>query len=453
MNWLKKLKGVLGLFWHTLFEDYNLIEALNVCYLCIARVADMLYGSLVQRLYVVDLVQANPRLPYVFYVVKDRIDLRTGTRTACIHKEASSIADAVNGVSQLAQDSGTSRHVANFLGSTSSPERITDGFARPSTVLHSGFDYIVKNDQLVFGMDPSIVFKHLVTIQEDAYTLAVCFCLVGWVSRDNPPKDVSVLTDTESLADCAEDVWDMQLHGATLYNTKKLLSNITGAVICSESGVVRHSWIEQGMHHLLINDHIYSARVTDKCNVEHGDNVKTGQVLFGNLRLYTSADKDIPYADVPGMTVTTDAGDVTLLNREDDAVSIDGIKMLPVIAKTPEQLSRYYYRCLTLHKRSDTAHLNIPDKVNAFKFLRDIRGPRGMMAVLGVTDAIKTAEALRHIRRNIDAGSIFNVYVKAVADPLNLSLMHFTASAGNAAVATSATLKIIEATASTHNKL
>ena len=64
-----------------------------------------------------------------------------------------------------------------------------------------------------------------------------------------------------------------------------------------------------------------------------------------------------------------------------------------------------------------------------------------------------TAEALRHIRRNIDAGSIFNVYVKAVADPLNLSLMRFTASAGNAAVATSATLKIIEATASTQNKL
>ena len=389
-------------------------------------------------------------VPSVVYLIKEITDLKKGTKTAYIDKEATSFDSVLNGSTELGAQNTDSYFVVKPLYAISKPWMLQcTSEVNDELVFISGADFKFESGVFVFGFDiRKLGLKELEIKISDTETATVYKLL--YLSKPTlQAKEFNYITETPSLADCVSLIWHMQLFSASVLDIKRLLATVTESVFCTKDGIVTHSWIEQGYQHLLIADELYSAPLSTKCHVQHGDNVKAGQLLFGSLILNTYKDELPSYEEVPGITVQTDVGEVQLLNKEQDAVQYGDTYYLPVVADVDTKAA-YYKRCQEL---KDNKIVDVPATVNPFALVRELRGANFAYASFDVSDIKRTSEAINHIRNTISAGSMFTVYVKAQSDPLVLNLYSFTASAGSCALSVCATLNVIEAASEAHVSL
>lgn len=439
MNWYNKIKQVLGSFWLELFNGQDLISWLCSLYTKQASLTENRLEAFTATNDINNDSKQQVAEEFEVLLVCASIDLSTGEESQGILPEAVSIADCINSdLYSLCEDSPRSYYTAHEFRATKTPYKLLINTGDSSITLTRGVDFSYQDGLYTFGFDIRELGIPQVYISTDA-VMHRCYSMMGVCEPVAAIKEQCLLTDTGCLSDYAKDIWRMQCFGASLYDIKKLLGSVSGSVVCESEAVVSHRWVEQGFQHLLIADKVYSAPVAVACNVEHGDNVKPGDVLFGDFKFYDSLVEQVPYDDVPGLKVRCDAGQLTLLNKLDDAVNIGGVNMLPVTFVSDAVKSAYYARCL---QARDDKEYPVPARVNPFDFVRKLRGHRAAIAVVDNKDDKMTSSALEHIRNTVDAGCIFTVYLKAPGDAIKLQLGSFTASSGNAAVASVAAFKL-----------
>ena len=436
MNWIARLKEILGRFWTVMFGDHDFLlgveNALGM--LCLRQnwaLTNWLRG----------LIQANrgvdqDELPFVVYIPVDSV-----------HRTYADFSDITSGDKALGDASDIVTWTASVRHRIRKPDMLCNHVNNPDVTLVGGIDYVYESGRFVFLEDPATLNLPMMKTTEDG-VLRVYYRLFGWCKRRHVTNDAVSGFMHPSLSQYSDTVWDIHTNGATNYNVKKLLADVTGSVVCVESGAVDHLWEEQGMQCMLAGGHVYTAPAGVTCNFAHGDDVRQGDVLFGDLRVYQSDDAP-PATEVPSMLVNTDAGALTAVNAEislQDTIYTDGTYNVLPLQGAASAVRRYVTRCLELCRDKYALFTDIPDTVNPLLFIRGrLRNRRGCFITL-TTDRLSSDEpALDCIRKNTDASAVVTVFVRAVGEAVTAPVSGFTASACMSAIAEYETVKLAEA--------
>ena len=293
-----------------------------------------------------------------------------------------------------------------------------------------------------------------VAVTGDDGVLRVYWKIFGWTYPELAMKDMVEAFDDPSLNPYAETVWDIHQNGATYYNVKKLLGDVTDSVICRNDGAIDYFWTEQDIQCVMVGDHVYSSsRWRDNgdaipCNFTRGSNVRVGDVLFGTLSMVSSVDmqSNPVSSDVaPGISVMTDVGKMIAENESKAALTVSGTNILPLVSEYGGSTPAAYIAMCNEHVQDTGCPVvAVPDTVNPFQFIMcRMRGGCGLLASMTVTASKAVTAALNCIRKSINASSMMTVYMQAEGDTVNAEAS-FTATGGNAAVAEVATVTVVE---------
>ena len=434
MNWLTSIKKLLGRFWSMVFEDHGLVTGVEkaMSLACSAQQAahDNWASGFVENSH--DLWFDS--MPFVVYLPVDGV-----TRPAVDY------ADVLNGDAALGAEQ-TGGWTVRSLYVTPNPVYLSDHVSGYTVTMLDGFDYTCdRGVQYLFHIDLASLGLPVVPLSDSNGEVHAYYKLFGWTAGVQTRHDAVRAFHGNSLDPWADIVWDMHQNGATKYNVKQLLAGVTGSVVCKAAGAIDHVWTEQGSTCMLVGDDVYHAPpgtplglAADGTPLQHGDNVTAGQVLLGSLRMYSGSD-DIPAAAVPGLHVRTDAGELVAMNttvvRHADDLPLEGDE---------GTLQEYADICAVRRLDPRCPYVDLPPQINPMMFVMGrLRRGRAVAVSLTVSDMSATSAALKCIRRCTNATGMVNVYVQAESDTVSVSA-RFTADAGQAAVATVATMTVID---------
>ena len=430
MNWLLRIREILGRFWTDIFGDSDFLLAVEFC--------QQLYGKLIQgRNYnwrEGHIAASKKSLPdYAPFVVLIPEDT--------LHKEASDY----RSMFYVGEWQSVTEHggwVATPMEQIPEPFMMTDHVAETSRTLINGLDYTFKDGEFLFFVDPrTLTDIPRVRIADGRGGTKICWKLFGWRADTSKLCDPVAGFISNELNDCADIAWDIHQNGATPYNVKKLLAACSDSVISDNDGVVDCTWKEGSWYCIQVSGSVYKGRKVWR--KAPGDTVRKGDVLFGTMQAYKGSETP-DNADIPGILVRTDAGELMAYNEDTPSVSITGTTQytLPLQGASA---SAYHDICTELTADLKVPYIDVPETVNPYLFVtQTLRRGRCMSVRLTVDDVKKMAAALQCIRVCVCESGIVNVYVQAETDIGHVVVSGFEASVGLAAVAVEATITIQE---------
>lgn len=381
-------------------------------------------------------------MPFVVYIPVDDVD-----------RPAVDYADIINGDAALGASQAGGWAVRS-LYETPKPVYLSDHVSDYTVTLLDGFDYTCDNGiQYLFHVDLSQLKLPIVPLSDGNGDIKAYYKLFGWTAGTGTMHDAVRAFHGDSLDPWSAAVWDMHQNGATKYNVKQLLAGITGSVVCEEDGAINKIWTEQGSTCMLIGDRVYTAAPGVPLGLDsegnalaQGTSVSKGQILFGSLKMYSGRDM-IPAAAVPGMYVRTDAGEFIARNSTETSTG----NILPLecdSSLTPEEaaikLQAYEDVCTANMANPDCPYVELSASVNPMMFLlQRFRRGRAIVISLVAKNLAAVSAAIKCIRRCTNATGMVNIYVQAESDTVSVSA-RFTADAGQAAVATVATVTVMD---------
>lgn len=433
MKWLKKITNILGKFWVSIFEDSDFILGVQNLYVLWGRVQEFMY-----------LNWRHGLTPSVDKVKQDSYPFLILIDVSSVHPVHYSYADVINGTGTLGGEKASAGWVATCRDDIPHPDMITEHVCSKGKTMFSGLDYKYYNKEFVFYIDPRTLGLPLIRMTEKDGSLKVYIKVFGRATRKTISYDPICGFGSPALNAHAAVCWDIHQNGATVYNTKKLLGEITDSVIAPEDGVVDHAWSENDYNFMLINKKVYGSKQLP--NYAHGADVKAGDVLFGSLQLFTAADTPTS-SEVPGILVQTDAGELLAPNSSRSVEYEGSAKLLPlsisnVHGASSERLATYKRICAARSADAKCPSIDIPDTVNPYLFvMRTLRRGRSVCVRLISTDLQKLGAAIKWLRKCTCASGTVNVFVKAESD-ISVPISGFTASAGMTAVSVDASITI-----------
>lgn len=438
MKWTKKITSILGKFWTTLFDDSDFILGVQNLYVFWGRLQEAVYHN--WRSGLTPAVNDVRQDSYPFLIL---IDVNS------IHPTHYTYADVLNGVGALGAEKPNTGWFAECKDVIPHPDMITEHIMGAGRTLFAGLDYRYYNKEFVFYTDPRSLGLPVIKMTAKDGTLKEYLRLFGRTVRKVNSYDAIVGFGSASLNAHASVCWDMHQNGATAYNTKKLLGEITDSVIAPENGVIDHLWTENDYNFMLINNKVYGSKKLP--NFAHGDDVKTGDVLFGSLQYYTAKDSPAN-AEVPGILVQTDAGEMLAANTNLTAYTEQGIHILPLTVNhvdgdTSTRVSDYKRICYRNAMDVKCPQIDIPSTVNPYQFvMKTLRRGRSVCVRLIAEDLHKLGAAIQWLRKCTCTSGNVTVFVKAESDGM-IPVSGFTAYAGMTAIAVDASVTIKEACA------
>lgn len=433
MRWFKKITDILGKFWDVLFEDSDFILGVQNLYVLWGRIQEALYLN--WRNGLTPAASATRQDSFPFVVLID---------VASIHPVHYSYADIINGVGAIGAEKANNGWFATCKDNIPHPAVLTEHVLLSGRSLFSGLDYKYANKEFVFYTDPRTLNLPLVRMNDKDGNLKVYIKLFGRAVRKTLSYDAICGFGSPALNAHAAVCWDMHQNGATVYNTKRLLGEITDSVIAHEDGVVDHLWTENGYNFMLINKKVYGSKMLP--NKAHGADIKAGDVLFGSLQFYTAKDSPST-SDVPGILVQTDAGELLAPNATMSVLYEGTTKILPlsisnVDGATSVRLADYKRICADRSSDSHCPSVDIPTTVNPYQFIMNtLRRGRSVCVRLIAADLSKVGAAIQWLRKCTCASGTVNVFIKAESD-ITVPVSGFVASAGMTAVSVDASVTI-----------
>lgn len=442
MKWFDRITFVLGKFWGVLFEESDFILSVQNLYVLWGRIQEAIYNN-----------WRNGLTPAINKVNQDSQPFVILLDVDSIHPAHYSYADVLNGVGSLGSEKANAGFVATCRDTIQCPEMLTEHVFSKGHTLFYGLDYKYFNKEFIFYMDPRTLGLPVVKITEKDGTLKVYYRIFGRAVRKAIDYDAVVGFGSPALNTCAAVCWDMHQNGATLYNTKKLLADVTGSVVADEDGTIRHLWIENEYNCMLINDKVYMSK--ELPNYNHGDDVKSGDVLFGSLKMFTGKDNP-PSSDVPGILVQTDCGALLAENvtkaSYTEYVNGNSITILPLTSTNVEgssldTVAAYKNSCIEKSLDARCPSISIEASCNPYKFvMQTLRKGRGVCVRIISKDLHKLGAAIQWLRKCTCASGSVNVFVKAESE-VGVPVSGFVAYAGMTAIAVDASVKIKQACA------
>lgn len=462
MNWLQRIKNLIGKFWTVVCQDVDFVLGTVSMHAVADKVASELYARWSDS-YVAKLGGRDRDLvPVVVYLVKSRItevtDDNGGTAAVsedCITKPPISLDMALAGdASQLNARDEAGGWQMPLLRSMPAPGMLTDHVLDYRRTLVEKMDYDWYGDHVLFHMDPSGLGLPAAMLYDAQGRLCTCYKLFGWFTAPALLQDAVAGCESPALSPYSATTWEMHQEGCTYYNMKKLLAEVTGSVVCEESGVVSRKWEEQGYTCLQIGKRAYTVPADVQCNVGLQDSVEQGDILMGSLVVCSGSDLDDSeiLADIPGIRVRTDAGELFAANDDMSVIVQEGVDILPLTSDgDPETVSdieqAYRDDCVRLAQDSLCPQIDLEAAngvINPFMFImRKLRRGRSVLVSATAGPIVTLGAAFDCIRRNMPASGMLTAYVREQQEAVTaLEAASFTASAGNAAVAVAATVKV-----------
>jgi hypothetical protein len=150
-------------------------------------------------------------------------------------------------------------------------------------------------------------------------------------------------------------------------------------------------------------------------------------------------------AEVPGVRVRTDVGELIAENTIKSTVNITGTthNVLPLTGDLPT-LVDYLNICIRNSYDPRCPYIQVPaGNINPYKFvMQTLRRGRTCAVRLTATSLSKLEAAIQVLRKSTDLGGLITLYVKDSTDTANVTLSGFTADAGMGVVAVDATVTI-----------
>lgn len=456
MNWDRNIKRLLGAFWTQVFEDdRNFIRGVENLALLEAGQQQAYYERLAgrERARVYGRNRVVQPIPMLFLkarldeVAPDTYELRSHVNHPAADFDAILAGDAETG--DVDEHGGWLMHCTRHLPPL---QYISDHVTAYKITLMDGMDYEASEDGILLHVDPAELTPKLDVVQKTDPSGAFCeyYLLYGWPYPELMPNDpVSLCYDT-ALTPYADIVWDMHINGADYLNTKKLLAAVSDSVVSSEDGAVTAVWTEQDRRCVKVGDLVYSAPSGAQCNVASGDNVKAGDVLFGDLVFMAGADiPDAGVPSIPGIRVRTDVGELVAENTDKaiitrSSASVGTVKILPLTSTDAAVQQAYYNHCVELAESNLCPKIDLgsSDSVNPFMFvMKKLRAGRSIYASMVVDPCKPTQQAFDCIRRTMSVTGMLTIYASASTDTAVVE-SSFMADAGNGIVAVDATVTV-----------
>lgn len=457
MNWLSKIKNILGVFWTTIFHDTDFILGVENLHALASKKQEASHKAWTAGSIANSDESYACRLPFVIYIEKAKSSSESTTLESSICHPAAAIVDILRGSAATGDIDTDGEYIGTSLYTIPEPHHITDHVVDYNYTMFNNMDYTwhAESNEIWFHTDPERIGFECVTVMDSDNILHVYYKMFGWVDSKKATKDMVTAFEGTHLNDQADIVWNMHQCGATFQNVKDLLGSITDSVISKADGAVTSIWTEQNYTCVLIDGLVYSAPTDDvTCNVSVGDTVHEGDIIFGSLKMYTQNDTPTT-ADVPGIRVMTDVGELTAPNSSSllNATVSSGVKILP-LSGSAAVVNAYNNRCVDLYTNSNCPVIEVPDTVNPFLFvMRTLRQGRSVFISMTTEKLHKVSEALACIRKSISADSMLTVYIQAEGDIVGTTVSSFTVEAGNAAVAVDATITIQDMSAEASIKI
>lgn len=434
MNWLASIRKLLGRFWYMVFGDHGLVAGIEKAMTLVCRTQQSAHDRWAGGFVEDDNGLWFDGMPFVVYIPVADMD-----------RPAVSYADILNGDAAIgaSQEGGWA---VRSMYETPHPVYLADHVSGYTVTLLDGFDYTCDNGiQYLFHVDLAQLNLPVVPLSDGNGGVKAYYKLFGWTAGTGTQHDAVRAFHGDALDPWAEAVWDMHQNGATKYNVKRLLAGVTDSVICEQDGAIDHTWTEQGSPCMLVGDKVYSAPPgtpvglnPDGTQLRHGDSVAAGQVLFGSLRMYTG-NSAIPAAAVPGLHVRTDAGELVAQNATVTRITDD----LPLTGDS-DVLAGYAAICADNRADPSCPYVELPQQLNPMQFiLGKLRRGRAVAVSVIARNIPAVGAAIACIRRCTNATGMINIYVQAESDTVSVSAK-FTADAGQAAVATVATVTVFD---------
>lgn len=447
--WIKRIRWILGPFWYRIFDDQDFLLGVEYLLGLFYKLLGYKYENWAAGLF--------PMIPRVY---QDNMPYVILLDAASLHREWYTWKEFVNGDVEVnagetigsptdeeyvSTDAEGAGWVVDVVDPVPEPTYMLNRVYAWTLTLTNGPDFKFSGKKVLFYTDPSKLKLQSVKVTLKDGSLKVYWKLFGFAVKDvNDYPAVSGFMSPE-LNSCADIVWDIHQNGATYYNAKKLLAVTTENVICDKAGAINDSWSEQGWNFVRIDDKIYGSRAT--CNYTAGSDVKKGAILFGDMKFYKGSE-DVSAAEIPGIRVMTDAGELIAENAEKSAINITGTTchVLPLTGTVPVLLD-YLNICIRNSKDLNCPYIDVtPDsngKINPYKFvMQKLRHGRTCAVRLTAVSLAKLEAAIQVLRKSTNLGGLITLYVKDSSDTANVTVSGFTADAGMGVVAVDATVTI-----------
>lgn len=436
MNWTASIKKLLGVFWTRLFSGSSLIDAIINLHTVYGKCLEAAHTNWVYSQAVADISVAQGGLPFCLLLDIDSL-----------RHPVASFEDILNGGTIGAADVAAGWLMDCAETGFPYPYLLTDHVILHNRTLFAGLDYEYANQQFLFRMDPTLLGLPMLKRTDTDGVLRLYYIVYGWGRNRVQQKDAVAGFLGRGLDCTAANAWEVHQTGATYYNAKRLLAKATSSVICEADGIVHDIWQEQGYTCVQVGDNVYSALMNLPVNVEKGFTTLTGAVLLGDLRFFSG--KDTPtYEELPGLPVRTDVGTLVADNVEASAAVVSGVNVLQLTGAVADVAA---YRALCAARTIDTRCpvIEVPSTVNPFMFITKVlRRGKSCVATITANTLQDVRGVLSVLRKGVCASGMFSVLIKAHGDVATPLEMHFTASAGQAAVAEAVTITIEAASAS-----
>ena len=434
MNWVLAIRRLLGRFWYDIFADNEFLLGIEYLLSSYSKLTENQYLNWVNGLIAKDLTVEQDEQSFLVYIAVD------GKREWYTWEQLWDAGSAKSLIDNTVD--GTTGWVRYCKDPVPVPFYMTDHTINYKKMLIQGMDYDVYKNKFIFYTDPAELGLDVVKITDKAGMPHAYYRLFGYQKKTEKVCDPVTGFESSWLNDCSDIVWDIHQNGVTYYNMKQLLGKVTDSVICGKAGTVQSVWTEQGYNCMQVADKVYCS--TANANYSKDDTVEMGAVLFGTLQVYKGTDETTA-AEVPGIRIQTDAGEMVALNRDNmEAFEIDGMSVLPLKA-APDVRERYKQICAANMKNAKCPNIQVPPTVNPYKFVTQVlRRGRSVTVRLVAQSLDRLAAAINTIRKSCCASGMVNVYVAAEADTGTLKTSVLSADAGMMAVAVVETLKIKE---------
>ena len=462
MNWIKRIRFILGAFWYRMFSDQDFLlgveYSLGIFFRTVGYTMDNWLAGMFPMLPAV----YPATLPYVIYLdvasahkewydwqefVNGDVELTGVTVTEEIggttvtridHYEVGSPTDP----SYVGTDGQFKGWVVDIVEPVPEPTYMMNHLYKWTLTLTNGPDFKFAGNQILFYTDPTKWNLPAVKVTTASGELKVYWkltCIVDQVSNDYPA--VSGFMSPE-LNDCADVVWDIHQNGATYYNAKKLLAAAVDSVVCDKDGAINDLWSEQGWNFARVDDKIYASKYS--CNFSAGDDVKKGSILFGDMKFYKGSE-EVSAAEIPGIRVMTDAGELVAENSNHTSVPVNGTdhNILPLTGAA-HVLGNYVGISVCNSQDPHCPYIQVPaGTINPYKFvMQTLRKGRTCAVRLTAKSVAKLEAAIQVLRKSTNLGGLITMYVKDASDTANVTVSGFTADAGMGVVAVDATITI-----------
>ena len=448
MNWLKAIKLLLGRFWADIFKNSDFLLGVEYLMFVYSKLTQNQYLNWRNGLIAANDVVEQSNLPFVVYIAVPDNGAEFEREWYGWTKlwDAGSGGLFANSQYSPTEDKDDMGWITYSRFNIPIPDYMQDHLYHYSKILVRGLDYDFSDGKFVFYTDPAALSLPKIKVTDADGNLHVYYRVFGSALQTQKVCDPVTGFESQWLNSSAEVAWDIHTNGATYYNTKKLLGQAIGAVICEDDGVVETAWTEQDWYCVSIKGKAYMSK--SPANVEVGDSVVVGTVLFGSMSMFNGSDTPSS-SEVPGINVMTDAGKLTAMNASQNARMSSGMFILPLIGDAAK-VQAYTDTC-TANIEAGAPYIQVPTPVNPYQFVtQTLRRGRAVTIRLVAKSLDYLAAAIKCIRKSCCASGIVNIYVATETDPDNvgtLVLSEFSADAGMMAVSVIETVKIQEACA------